>query len=356
MTSQAQAEGVCLKFPENLPLHPTFSHENAVAMLLRAIQLSTQVPYNWGYIDKPADGQLFLIFVPQRMSLPVDGIHFQEQEQRYVIPAGQNRELEVVEARHGFIPNSGETTASRVRRRFRMLKGGHPQLILIHYSRGSALPIPPALLNLPGRPYPLPPINELSVYVMGDKMGQKVVQGGPPVPPGMPHQMQPGPQNINFGGRDPQALLAQQNREMEALERRSQRERSASMSQRIQQLPPQRIDEEDSADELEQISTRTLAAARYKRNHEFMNEVFMHAAFGDKHAPKPPPAYSIFNKSELEEKLAKLTSEIETLRADAAARQATREEAEKADVSMEALGGDVSIAIDPAIESLDMPA
>ena len=36
---------------------------------------------------------------------------------------------------------------------------------------------------------------------------------------------------IGVGGRpDAQAMLAQQNREMEALERRSQRERSASMN------------------------------------------------------------------------------------------------------------------------------
>jgi hypothetical protein len=33
-------------------------------------------------------------------------------------------------------------------------------------------------------------------------------------------------------------------------------------------------------DESEQISTRSLALTRYKRNHELMNEVFMFAAFG----------------------------------------------------------------------------
>jgi hypothetical protein len=33
-------------------------------------------------------------------------------------------------------------------------------------------------------------------------------------------------------------------------------------------------------DEVDQISTRTLAIARYKRNHDWMNEVFHHAAFG----------------------------------------------------------------------------
>ena len=35
-----------------------------------------------------------------------------------------------------------------------------------------------------------------------------------------------------------------------------------------------------ATDEIEHITTRSLALARYKRNHEFMNEVFMQAAFG----------------------------------------------------------------------------
>ncbi len=34
-------------------------------------------------------------------------------------------------------------------------------------------------------------------------------------------------------------------------------------------------------DESDTISTRTLALTRYRRNHEFMNEVFMYAAFGE---------------------------------------------------------------------------
>ena len=35
-------------------------------------------------------------------------------------------------------------------------------------------------------------------------------------------------------------------------------------------------------DELDHISTRSLALARYKRNHDIMNAVLMHAAFGTK--------------------------------------------------------------------------
>src|ERR1700730_13257744 len=51
---QAQLEGLCLRFPETLPLHPSLSYETALNMLLRAVVLSNQIPYHWGYIDKPA--------------------------------------------------------------------------------------------------------------------------------------------------------------------------------------------------------------------------------------------------------------------------------------------------------------
>ena len=82
------------------------------------------------------------------------------------------------------------------------------------------------------------------------------------------------------------------------------------------------VEDDDSADESETISTRTLALTRYRRNHEFMNEVFMYAAFGtriiflssfvhvfdrfgpgDKKAPPPPSPYSVFKLSDLDDKV-----------------------------------------------------
>ena len=89
------------------------------------------------------------------MTFPIDGIRYQDNEQRYVVPAGNNRvsssstrqmfvltaerqELEVAEVKFGFIPGH-DNAAFRVRRRFRMVKGGHPQLVLVHYSRGQSI-------------------------------------------------------------------------------------------------------------------------------------------------------------------------------------------------------------------------
>jgi hypothetical protein len=59
------------------------------------------------------------------------------------------------------------------------------------------------------------------------------------------------------------------------------------------------------ADEIDQISTRTLALARYKRNHDWMNQVFYHAAFKPNHLQDPTTTtpYSIFNNAEMQGKV-----------------------------------------------------
>lgn len=55
------------------------------------------------------------------------------------------QELEMAEAKFGWVPQH-EAIASRVRRRYRFAKGGHPQLILIHYSRGQSISVSNSLL------------------------------------------------------------------------------------------------------------------------------------------------------------------------------------------------------------------
>jgi hypothetical protein len=53
----SQAEGVCLRHPENLGFHQTVNLENASNMLMRAVSMAQHVPYQWAYIDKPQGGQ-----------------------------------------------------------------------------------------------------------------------------------------------------------------------------------------------------------------------------------------------------------------------------------------------------------
>ncbi|PFH46794.1 hypothetical protein AMATHDRAFT_153824, partial [Amanita thiersii Skay4041] len=312
---QMQNDAPCLHYPENLGIHREVTLEYAISMLTRATTMALNVPFSWGFIDKPTDGQLLLLFIPPQNSFPNDGIRYLEPEVKYSKIVGNARELEIHEVKSGFIPGSQEPMATRARRRYRFIKGGHPQLILVHYTRGPPAQIPP-MANQPVRQYPLRVINEPSVYVMGEKAGQKVFTPGAGGP-GHPSPMHGGgpPMPVGAGGMGPlgmpfnaQAMVAQQNSNMELLERRRERERmreSASVNQARQQQ--QRMpDEDDSMDEAEQVSTRSLAMTRYRRNHDLMNEVFMHAAYDQtlqQRQQLQPHPYSIFDKTELEANL-----------------------------------------------------
>ncbi|KAF8073561.1 hypothetical protein FPV67DRAFT_752959 [Lyophyllum atratum] len=323
---QAQAEGLCLRYPENLGLHREVNYESAVNMLTRAMSMANTVPFGWGFVDKPAEGQVLLLFLPPQSPFPIDGLRFQDQEVKFTIPVGTSRELEVHEIKFGFIPGSQDSNAWRCRRRYRLIKGGNAQLVLVHYTQGPQTQILPSLMTQPVRNYPLRIVNEPAVYVSGDKMGQKVYPPGTaPVQSSAPPMQQPG-MPMNFSQQ--QAMVAQQNSSMEMLERRREQERARNRSGSTSGRPT-RPEDDDSGDEVDQISTRTLALNRYKRNHDMMNEVFKFAAYGDKNAPPPPRPYSIFNKTELENKTAKLQEEIEALKARTSERRTTRPDWER---------------------------
>ncbi|KNZ73233.1 SWI/SNF and RSC complexes subunit ssr4 [Termitomyces sp. J132] len=335
---QAQAEGLCLRYPENLPLHREINYETAVNMLLRATAMSTSVPFAWGFVDKPPEGQVLLLFLPTQSPFPNDGLRFQEQEVKFTMSAGNNRELEVHEVKFGFVPGGQDSNAWRCRRRYRLIKGGNPSLVLVHYTQGPQAQIVPSMMNHPVRNYPLRIVNEPSVYVAGEKMGQKVYPAGGPMQSSAPAMQQPGKKKrmpMNFSQQ--QAMVAQQNTNMELLDqrRREQEQRvraQASAAGGAAGRPP-RPEDDDSGDEIDHISTRTLALNRYKRNHDMMNEVFQFAAYGDKHAPPPPRPYSIFDKNDIEQRTAKLREEVEVLKASLAELKAARQQ-DRPDVVM----------------------
>ncbi|KAF9454857.1 hypothetical protein P691DRAFT_655442 [Macrolepiota fuliginosa MF-IS2] len=298
--AQAQSEGLCLRYPESAGMHREITLEAAVNMLVRAAQVAQTVPFTWGYIDKPTEGQTYVLFLPPERPFPNDGVRYQDSEAKYVVPVGNGREMEIGEVKFGFVPNSQDQQAWRFRRRYRLIKGSHPQLVLVHYIRGPPAPINPTLFTQPVRGYPLRGITESGVFVAGERAGQKAQnpQGNmmhsqmPPGPPGMPP----------MGIHQQQAMVAQQNNNMEMMERR-QRERQAAERAANPPGRPPRPEDDDSGDEADQVSSRTLAMARYKRNHEMMNEVFQTAAFGNKSIPPQPSPYSNFSQPELEAKV-----------------------------------------------------
>ena len=85
----------------------------------------------------------------------------------------------------------------------------------------------PALRNQPVRAYPLRPLTEAPMFVHGERQGQRVpMQPRQSMPPA---STIPGMGAMGGGMQHQAAMLAQQNREMEQLERRQARERAAGM-------------------------------------------------------------------------------------------------------------------------------
>ncbi|KAJ7807300.1 hypothetical protein B0H14DRAFT_2873734 [Mycena olivaceomarginata] len=323
MAWAAQADGLCLRFPESIGMHRELTIDAAAVLLLRGTSHAMGVPFSWGYVDKPQEGQTLLLFIPGQSPFPNDGIRYQEPETKYTVSVTIQGTPRV---KFGFVPGM-DAGAFRQRKRYRMTKGGHPQMILVHYSRGPVAQIVPALMNQPVRTYPLRVFNEPAVYVVGDKAGQKVY------PPGA------GPQTGGMGGmpmgmgfNPQQAMVARQNNDMALLERRREQEQRARAGSNAR---PARVEEEDSGDENDTISTRALSLTRYRRNHDIMAET-------PKMRLPPPSPYSIFNKAELEAQTEKLKAEIEVLQARGAERKLARS-AKNPEKDAFELGGDVSM-------------
>ena len=53
-TQQQLSDGLCLRFSGDIQNQPALTIEAAVNMLIRGTQASLQVPFSWGYIDRPA--------------------------------------------------------------------------------------------------------------------------------------------------------------------------------------------------------------------------------------------------------------------------------------------------------------
>ncbi|KZT37292.1 hypothetical protein SISSUDRAFT_987999, partial [Sistotremastrum suecicum HHB10207 ss-3] len=278
----------CLRYPDTIATVPSLGPEQAVRYLERALVLSTQAPFGWGPIDRPQEGSMFLIFILPNSHFPNDGFRYLEPEHRLNTTVMPGKELEITEIRAGFAPGTGETVANRVRRRYRLMKGGHQQLMLVHYTREQGgIQIPPQYLNAPVRRYPIQMSSEPRIFVLGPRAGQKVPHsngmsaqpgGGPSIPPG-----------LMAGAIGGTAAIAQQNATMEAMERRRQ--------------PVNALNDDIEDDEFDHLSTRSLAVARYKRNYDFMNEVFWQASHGKPAQADFKSPYSVFEKSELDSKI-----------------------------------------------------
>ncbi|CAE6476798.1 unnamed protein product [Rhizoctonia solani] len=245
---------------------PSLSFEEAIQFLHQLCQgAGANLTYSWQFIDRPADGDIYVYFQVSAPTPLIDGVQYLDNESTY----RPSQDLEVHEVRFGFIPGVGEKEAGRVRKRYRLLHGGHPSIVLVHYTKGPAKPVPPAM-NVPIRNYPLPIINEAPMYVIGEKSGQRAM---------IPNAAQ---------------MVSQQQQQLDAL--------AASRRQAANLQPQVRRPDDDSDEESNRVSTRALAVTRFKRNHELLAEIFaVNAVASVKGVPSP---YEKADKARLEAKLA----------------------------------------------------
>ncbi|KAF8311056.1 hypothetical protein DL93DRAFT_2083724 [Clavulina sp. PMI_390] len=260
-----------------------YPNDTAVKALQRLPDYSQRYPYYYVQIDQPGEGETHAVYLnPQARNLPPDGIRYLEQDTRSIVQNPQF-DLEVIESRGGFIPGKDQV-AHRIRRVFRLARGGHPSMAMLHYSRGPPIQIPQHLLHQPVRAYPLRHINEPGIFVYGDRIGQKV-----------PQQNQNRPQQIGN--------VAAQNAAMERMEQR--REAGPRDAHPLQQYGN---DDDDES----YVTNRSLALARFTRNHDNLAEIFSPVAIAQ--IPAPPPVYENIKASDLELELEKLTAEVEALK------------------------------------------
>ena len=50
---QQIGDGLCLRFSGDIQPQPALTMEMAVNLLIRGTQASLQLPYTWGYVDRP---------------------------------------------------------------------------------------------------------------------------------------------------------------------------------------------------------------------------------------------------------------------------------------------------------------
>lgn len=51
---QSHPEGSCLRYPDQIAPQREVSYEAALNMLLRAMSMAQNVPFSWGYVDRPS--------------------------------------------------------------------------------------------------------------------------------------------------------------------------------------------------------------------------------------------------------------------------------------------------------------
>ncbi|KAF9903186.1 hypothetical protein EC991_004094 [Linnemannia zychae] len=280
-----------------------------------------QISFSFNYIDKPKEGSGFFLKVQpdEGIMAPHDGFQYMDDEVSYGYPG--DARLSITERSQGFA--TGDQYTHIVRRRYTLTQPGRDTLAFLHYAKAElnrSVVVDARRARTPARQYPLKPIPGIPggpVPVPQQPPQQGYPQGYRPqqVPPkmaspyagspinGSPASPQQAPGNYGRfatgpapvpgppgGQAGPQRLASvnsgvygNQRHEKKSSHKKHQQQQhqqpQMTPQQHAQVLAQQQAQaqedaEEPSGDELDFLTAKDVAVARYKRNHDYIAEVF----------------------------------------------------------------------------------
>lgn len=271
--------------------------ESITKWLLQAPKISKDTaPFFWTYLDRPADGSIFLVWQPLSSlgtSSASDGYVWAGAETVYQMEVPGGLILETFHFKTGFGPQ--EAVATHARKRYRLVPARHmhpdplqvdPSLFIVHYS--SCEPIDRIMANV----IPLNMHIQQTMQTRGYLQSQGQIvrrdfmlhdrQSWPTInmPQGAsrgmaPRQQQPYPgppripQNVAYPPPAPQYQPHPSNKRA--------RTNPPGQSGAPTAAPLDHgIEEEDTlrGDLFDQLTPREVSYCRYKQNHEWMEEIF----------------------------------------------------------------------------------
>jgi hypothetical protein len=259
---------------ERNPLTP----ERAYDLLLQAQRVVPQIAFQWVPLNRPKHGEIFLIY-QRNDDIADDGYLWGSMGSVNQCIISPERVINIVSNDDGYSP--GDKTVTMTKKRYKHTNSDS-FLQLIHYvAVDTKLPIQPPVS------FPKPQISVLSPQGFGRTMVRPpgMIYGARPQvmtmyaqSPGTPTRpqlvqslfSQPG-RSFGTPPRPIQLTPAQQQMYQQQLLKQQQMKRTQQQAQ--QQVDP--LENEDlSADEYEQMSIQDVCESRYRRNHEFMMELF----------------------------------------------------------------------------------
>ncbi|RHZ77729.1 hypothetical protein Glove_174g166 [Diversispora epigaea] len=312
-------------------------------ILNKATSLLNQITFTYSYIDKPQEGQLYLISLsPNVEELPSDGYQYLDQEITLRSTLGNGRELLCMVRKQGFTP--GEPITSKVRHRYRFAIGHH-DLQLLHYSSldetqrqrvnsinsdNRQMTNPSYNAHMTPRRYPISPMQNIGPYARPTGMPLINSVQSPMHMPVQSSSVQRSPMSVapimgvnsyqfqtRTGGGINQRLSQQQLQQSISstpTKQAGRRPKGGKGKAAMVATSASSYDdtEEPSGDELDQLKLKDVSMSRFKRNHEYIAEIF--SAYNINSIIPPESPYKSKDIEKLKEELAENDTEINRMK------------------------------------------